>query len=192
MVEPLRHRQTKGAETDMLSLTSPRHTSTLPTPAVSFAQIAAIRSELKHTATTPVGRIDAACYRPYAGEGPSAAMVLSIGADGTRKRPENGWLSSRIKKIALATANEPKASAPMLVGLRPEVTPKPKNRSIAQDTTMTISGQEIGLANCNDMRSRVCWKAAELAPIDEMSTVCAGERGLSEDKIWFHFSNLDM
>ena len=31
MVEPLRHRQTKGAETDMLSLTSPRHISTLPT-----------------------------------------------------------------------------------------------------------------------------------------------------------------
>ena len=30
MVEPLRHRQTKGAETDMLSLTSPRHVSTLP------------------------------------------------------------------------------------------------------------------------------------------------------------------
>src|SRR5208282_327014 len=28
-VEPLRHRQTKGAETDMLSLTSPRHISTL-------------------------------------------------------------------------------------------------------------------------------------------------------------------
>ena len=26
-VEPLRHRQTKGAETDMLSLTPPRHTS---------------------------------------------------------------------------------------------------------------------------------------------------------------------
>src|SRR5271170_3549597 len=34
MVEPLRHRQTKGAETDMLSLTSPRHTPTLPTPVV--------------------------------------------------------------------------------------------------------------------------------------------------------------
>jgi len=30
MVEPLRHRQTKGAETDMLSLTPPRHASTLP------------------------------------------------------------------------------------------------------------------------------------------------------------------
>src|ERR1700722_20796410 len=30
--EPLRHRQTKGAETDMLSLTSPRHTSTLRAP----------------------------------------------------------------------------------------------------------------------------------------------------------------
>src|ERR1700722_7823625 len=32
MVEPLRHRQTKGAGTDMLSLTSPRHISTLRTP----------------------------------------------------------------------------------------------------------------------------------------------------------------
>jgi hypothetical protein len=38
-------------------------------------------------------------------------MALSIGTEGTRKSPENGWLSSRIKKIALATANEPKASA---------------------------------------------------------------------------------
>ena len=31
MVELLRHRQTKGAETDMLDLTPPRHASTLPT-----------------------------------------------------------------------------------------------------------------------------------------------------------------
>ena len=30
MVEPLRHRQTKGAATDMLYLTPPRHISTLP------------------------------------------------------------------------------------------------------------------------------------------------------------------
>ena len=37
-------------------------------------------------------------------------MALSIDAEGTRKSPENGWLA-RIKKIALATANEPKASA---------------------------------------------------------------------------------
>jgi hypothetical protein len=34
---PLRHRQTKGAETDMLGLTPPRHTPTLPTPAVCSA-----------------------------------------------------------------------------------------------------------------------------------------------------------
>jgi len=32
MVEPLRRRQTKGAETDMLDLTPPRHASTLPRP----------------------------------------------------------------------------------------------------------------------------------------------------------------
>jgi hypothetical protein len=30
MVEPLRHRQTKGAETDMFDLQLPRHISTLP------------------------------------------------------------------------------------------------------------------------------------------------------------------
>ena len=30
MVEPLRHRQTKGAVTDMFYLTPPRHISTLP------------------------------------------------------------------------------------------------------------------------------------------------------------------
>ena len=33
MVEPLRHRQTKGAVTDMPSLTPPRHIPTLPTAA---------------------------------------------------------------------------------------------------------------------------------------------------------------
>jgi hypothetical protein len=35
MVEPLRHRQTKGAATDMFYLTPPRHISTLP-----FASVA--------------------------------------------------------------------------------------------------------------------------------------------------------
>jgi anti-sigma factor RsiW len=54
-----------------------------------------------------LGRNDAARLRDL----PSTAMALSIGAEGTRKSPENGWLRSRIKKIALATANEPKASA---------------------------------------------------------------------------------
>jgi hypothetical protein len=34
MVEPLRHRQTKGAATDMFYLTPPRHISTLPFPDV--------------------------------------------------------------------------------------------------------------------------------------------------------------
>jgi hypothetical protein len=36
MVEPLRHRQTKGAATDMFYLTPPRHISTLPIPATSM------------------------------------------------------------------------------------------------------------------------------------------------------------
>jgi hypothetical protein len=35
MAEPLRHRQTKEAETDMFSLKPPRHISTLPITSIS-------------------------------------------------------------------------------------------------------------------------------------------------------------
>jgi hypothetical protein len=38
MAEPLRHRQTKEAETDMFSLQPPRHIPTLPEPAVRGVQ----------------------------------------------------------------------------------------------------------------------------------------------------------
>jgi ATP-dependent DNA ligase len=38
MVEPLRHRQTKGAETDMFDLQPLRHISTLPEAAVTAMQ----------------------------------------------------------------------------------------------------------------------------------------------------------
>ena len=38
MVEPLRHRQTKGAETDMPGLPPLRHTSTLPVDAPFHAR----------------------------------------------------------------------------------------------------------------------------------------------------------
>ena len=39
MAEPLRHRQTKEAETDMFSLQPPRHISTLPQADVSRIEI---------------------------------------------------------------------------------------------------------------------------------------------------------
>jgi PrkA serine protein kinase C-terminal domain len=103
----------------------------------------------------------------YLSDSSKTRMVCSIDAGGMRSRPENGWFSSRIKKIALATANEPNASAAMLVGLRPESTLNPQNNSIAHDTTMVISGQEIELANCRDMSNRVCWKDAELIKIEK-------------------------
>jgi hypothetical protein len=55
-----------------------------------------------------------------------------------------------------------------LVALRCDSTPKPKNKSIAQDTTNTISGQEIELASSRDMSSRVCWGGDwELAPLSD-------------------------
>ena len=37
MVGILRHRQTKGAETDMFDLQQPRHIPTLPNPIAMFA-----------------------------------------------------------------------------------------------------------------------------------------------------------
>jgi hypothetical protein len=39
MVEPVRHRQTKEAETDMFDLQPPRHISTLHTPDISLRRV---------------------------------------------------------------------------------------------------------------------------------------------------------
>jgi hypothetical protein len=54
--EPPRHRQAKGAGTDMLGLTPPRHTSTLPTAVVRFAQLPDIPGRRgKRVKSTPNG-----------------------------------------------------------------------------------------------------------------------------------------
>ena len=117
---------------------------------------------------------------------------LLHGRGGNAEQPRIGLAELQIRKIALATANEPRPSAAALVPLRPESTPKPQNSNIAQDTTMTSSGHEIGLASCSDVSRRVCWKAEELAIIDDNDCVCAGVCGLSQEIVSFHFSNLGM
>ena len=49
MVEPLRHRQTKEAATDMFSLQPPRHIPTLPfTPFIAMQLMEAIRGKADH------------------------------------------------------------------------------------------------------------------------------------------------
>ena len=72
MVEPLRHRQTKGAETDMLSLTPPRHVSTLPTPAVLWvserrrsiaAKIVAVTASARHDGAVGLQNVQAVVER---------------------------------------------------------------------------------------------------------------------------------
>jgi hypothetical protein len=55
MVEPLRHRQTKGAATDMFYLTPPRHISTLPKsrpdgPEVQLPLCTRKRTQVRHRA----------------------------------------------------------------------------------------------------------------------------------------------
>ena len=45
MAEPVRHRQTKGAATDMFDLQLPRHTSTLPRAAIRGLRIKWLSSD---------------------------------------------------------------------------------------------------------------------------------------------------
>jgi hypothetical protein len=62
MVELLRHRQTKGAATDMFYLTPPRHISTLPryfdrAPLTSgLLQLAGILRVNRHVSKVPINR----------------------------------------------------------------------------------------------------------------------------------------
>jgi hypothetical protein len=80
---------------------------------------------------------------------PQGSEGLLHGSGGNTEQPRVGWLTSNIRKIALATANEPRARAAALIGLRPESTPKPQNSNIAQDTTIISSRHESGVQqNC--------------------------------------------
>ena len=96
-----------------------------------------------------------------------------------------------MRKIAVATAKAPKASAPTLVRLRPDITPKPQNNRSSHPTTITTSGQEMELANCSDINSLVCWNEAEIERMEERSSVCCGVCRAREATMSFHFSNLD-
>src|SRR5580692_2712714 len=61
MAEPLRHRQTKGAETDMFYLTPPRHISTLPIATVSKCpRYVRFSSDSEQIADVPTCRIKCA------------------------------------------------------------------------------------------------------------------------------------
>jgi hypothetical protein len=58
MVEPIRHRQTKGAATDMFDLKPPRHTSTLPILCIRLAGVSAGQGGLRSfTRTRPDGEV---------------------------------------------------------------------------------------------------------------------------------------
>ena len=73
MVEPLRHRQTKGAETDMLDLTPPRHVSTLPIRDIEFgSDDLPLRVDLTRSEVDP-GSARIASRRDLRRPGPSGA-----------------------------------------------------------------------------------------------------------------------
>ena len=80
--EPLRHRQMKGAETDVFDLTPPRHTSTLPTLAVP------VSVESSHLAIVPCGTNSRRSTQPRSGR--SARPKLLRVALNPRTGPRGG------------------------------------------------------------------------------------------------------
>jgi hypothetical protein len=64
MVEPLRHRQTKGAATDMFHLPPPRHISTLPkTEGSAFRRYVCLSPTGRHSLVRPSVLVDFATNR---------------------------------------------------------------------------------------------------------------------------------
>src|ERR1039457_2749345 len=64
MVKPLRHRQTKGAATDMFYLTPPRHISTLPW----LRENSGVQSAVRNFRLDFVNLKNQKCLRPLLGE----------------------------------------------------------------------------------------------------------------------------
>ena len=71
MAEPLRHRQTKGAETDMPSLPPPRHIPTLPMD----AGLQSVRDQLRWAGTVVIIDLEQYFDAIY---GQDRAVVLAV------------------------------------------------------------------------------------------------------------------
>src|SRR3984957_8904025 len=85
-----------------------------------------------------------------------------------------------MRNIALPMANEPRAKAARVVTLSLDRIPNPQNSRIDHDATTIRSGQEIGLASCNDMRSLVCLDLSFICadrPQELLLTVAGGAQG---------------
>ncbi len=78
-----------------------------------------------------------------------------------RNRPLKGSLSSRIKKVALATENAPTSTAATLVAFSRERIPKPQNSNIAQETTTPSSGHDTGRVRFNVVGIRLAIRQPE-------------------------------
>jgi hypothetical protein len=77
------------------------------------------------------------------------------------------------------------SAATTLAALRRESIPNPQNSSIAQETTISSSDHDTGLANCSDISNRVCSMIPALTPTVGNRAVCIGVFGLSEAMLTF-------
>src|ERR1700738_4960737 len=84
MAEPLRHRQTKGAATDMFYLTPPRHISTLPK-----GDLTAPKSDFSFSPDSRHAAAAAAC--PFRAHKPTSAWT------GIRERASGSAIRSVVK-----------------------------------------------------------------------------------------------
>src|SRR5262245_56380403 len=100
MVEPVRHRQTKGAETDMLNLPPPRYTSTLPQAALTPSTLSRKGFGSGHCGPRRRGQAVKARLNPGALHERTASAGVSAVAGGPCRRP----LHRRLRGAPAVTA----------------------------------------------------------------------------------------
>ena len=70
--------------------------------------------------------------------------------------PENGWSSSRIRKIAPETDSAQMTSDAKVVALAGAIREKPANKTIIQSRRTAKKGTGIELPRCENKRKRAC------------------------------------
>jgi len=73
--------------------------------------------------------------------------------------PENGWSSSRIRKIAAETDSAQITSDAKVVALAGAIREKPANKTIIQSSRTAKKGLGIELPRCEKSRNRACAKS---------------------------------
>ena len=88
-----------------------------------------------------------------------AGKAFLRGSLGITIMPENGWFSSKIKKIAPETDNAQMTSDAKVVAFAGAIREKPANKIIIQSSNTAKNGMGTELPRCEKSRNRSCAKS---------------------------------